>query len=81
MKYIERQKKIDVIIAQFEFVNWLVKEAKFKYSELEGKLRIDVKTIKSNLNSFIFEYIKPSYERLCKKADNNRLIICKEDRE
>ena len=44
-------------------------------------MKVDLKTIKANINSFIFDYVQPNFHKVCQRKDINSLIICKEDRE
>ena len=40
---------MDTLSAQIEFLAWTVKKAQFKYSELNSKLKIDLKVVKTNI--------------------------------
>lgn len=60
-------------------MQWLIK-SKFQYSELQAKLKLDLKTIKTNLASFM-QIALARFRKVVAKCSEYKLLNCKEDKE
>lgn len=72
---------MDTLTAQLEFIGWLVKTAKFKYSEIGSKLKIDMKIVKVNIASFLVGRVETGFAKTVQVNSVSSLLACKEDRE
>jgi len=65
-----------------EFVFWLLKVAKFSFADLEKKLRIDISTVKENIQALFDGVLAPTFAKVTRKHDSLRkMLVCKEDKE
>lgn len=75
---------MDCLTAQLDFIHWLITVPKFRYLELHSQLRIDLKCVKGNIQTFLFKQVRPQFEQMCQNSDEYkllRLLTCEEGRE
>jgi hypothetical protein len=83
-EYQELQRQMDCLTAQLDFIHWLITVPKFRYLELHSQLRIDLKCVKGNIQTFLFKQVRPQFEQMCQNSDEYkllRLLTCEEGRE
>ena len=58
---------MDTLSAQIEFLAWTVKKAQFKYSELNSKLKIDLKVVKTNISNYFVNRVDLCFKKSVKE--------------
>ena len=81
-RLLESQKQFDQLAAQLEFLHWIVGVAKFSFTDLVPKLRIELSVVAANIASLFRQVITPTYRKVINSVNPvAKMLLCKEEKE